>query len=142
METVVIYALGVLGGVFTLYLLGIMVAPYMPNDVKNDHFECGLPPSSEVPMKANFSYFIFAIAFIIFDMAGLFFSLFVFSIEKENESNKDLVAQEMEQAVNNGVVFLQGAEPGDAFTYAMVFGFLLFLAITISMKEYRNAKSS
>ncbi len=112
METIVIYSLGILGGVFILYLLGIMVAPYAPNDVKNDHFECGLPPSSEVPLKANFGYFIFAIAFIIFDMAGLFFSLFVFS-----DSN-------------------------EALKIAAVFGILLFTAITVSMKEYRHAKSA
>jgi len=112
METVLLYALGILGGVFVLYLLGIMVAPYKPNDVKNDHFECGLPPSSEVPMKANFGYFIFAIAFIIFDMSGLFFSLFVF----------------------DGTAY--------SLKIAMVFGVLLFAAITISMKEYRHVKSS
>ena len=112
MTTVLLYALGVLGGVFTLYLIGIMVAPYAPNDVKNDHFECGLPPSSEVPLKANFGYFIFAIAFIIFDMSGLFFSLFAFD------------------------------DAQSSIKMAMVFGILLFVAITISMKEYRYVKGS
>jgi len=112
METVLLYALGILGGVFLLYLIGIMVAPYKPNDVKNDHFECGLPPSSEVPLKANFGYFIFAIAFIIFDMSGLFFSLFVFD------------------------------DTEYSLKIAMVFGILLFAAVTISMKEYRYAKNS
>jgi len=112
METVLLYAFGILGGIFTLYLIGIMVAPYKPNDVKNDHFECGLPPSSEVPLKANFGYFIFAIAFIIFDMSGLFFSLFVFDDTKYT------------------------------LQIAMVFGLLLFIAVTISMKEYRYDKNS
>jgi NADH-quinone oxidoreductase subunit A len=112
METILIYALGIFAGVFILYLLGIMVAPFAPNDVKNDHFECGLPPSSEVPLKANFGYFIFAIAFIIFDMAGLFFSLFVFDNTEYS------------------------------LKIAMVFGTLLFAAVTISMKEYRYAKSA
>jgi NADH-quinone oxidoreductase subunit A len=63
-------------------------------------------------MKANFSYFIFAIAFIVFDMAGLFFSLFVF------------------------------ADSSEALNMAMIFGLLLFSAITVSMKEYRNVKSA
>ena len=112
METIIIYAAGILAGVLLLYFLGIAVAPFNPGEVKNDHFECGLPPSSEVPMKANFGYFIFAIAFIVFDMAGLFFSLFVF------------------------------ADNPDALQWAMVFGLLLFAAITVSMKEYRNAKSA
>jgi len=112
METVLLYALGILGGIFTLYLIGIMVAPYQPNNIKNDHFECGLPPSSEVPLKANFGYFIFAIAFIVLDMSGLFFSLFAFD--------------------NTPAVL----------SVAMIFGILLFAAITISMKEYRYVKNS
>jgi NADH-quinone oxidoreductase subunit A len=112
MGTILFFASGMLLGVILLYLLGIAVAPLNPSEIKNDHFECGLPPSSEVPMKANFGYFIFAIAFIVFDMAGLFFSLFVF------------------------------ADSTEALTWAMVFGILLFAAITISMKEYRNAKSA
>jgi len=112
METILIYAAGLVAGVLLLYLLGIIVAPYNPSEIKNDHFECGLPPSSEVPMKANFGYFIFAIAFIVFDMAGLFFSLFVF------------------------------ADNPKALFWAMIFGILLFVAITVSMKEYRNAKSA
>jgi NADH-quinone oxidoreductase subunit A len=112
MGLILTIAAGLVAGVVLLYLIGIIVAPYNPGEIKNDHFECGLPPSSEVPMKANFNYFIFAIAFIVFDMAGLFFSLFVFADNKE------------------------------ALNWAMVFGILLFAAITISMKEYRNAKSS
>ena len=112
MGTVLIYSAGILGGILLLYFLGIMVAPFNPGEIKNDHFECGIPPSSEVPMKANFNYFIFAIAFIVFDMTGLFFSLFTFS------------------------------DSAEALKWAMVFGMLLFVAITISMKEYRNAKSA
>ena len=111
METIVIFALGTLIGVMGLYFLSISVAPYNPNEIKNDHFECGLPPSSDVPQKAKFQYFIFAIAFIIFDMAGLFFSLFAFSDNKET------------------------------LTIAAIFGFLLFIAISIGMKEYRHVKN-
>jgi NADH-quinone oxidoreductase subunit A len=109
MDTILIFGVGIVIGVLVLYFIGISVAPFEPNEIKNDHFECGLPPSSEVPMKANFSYFIFAIAFIVFDMAGLFFSLFVFSDSKA------------------------------AMNMAIIFGLLLFAAITVSMKEYRNA---
>lgn len=112
MDIILIFSAGILGGVILLYLLGIAVAPFNPTNIKNDHFECGLPPSSEVPMKANFNYFIFAIAFIVFDMAGLFFSLFVF------------------------------ADNQKALNWAMFFGILLFAAITVSMKEYRNAKNT
>ena len=112
MGTILVYAAGIVAGVFLLYLIGISIAPPNPSDIKNDHFECGLPPSSEVPLKANFGYFIFAIAFIIFDMSGLFFSLFVFDSSEY------------------------------ALKIAMVFGILLFAAVTISMKEYRYVKSA
>ena len=112
MGTVLFFSVGVTIGVILLYLLGIGVAPYNPNSIKTDHFECGLPPSSEVPAKANFDYFVFGIAFIVFDMAGLFFSLFVF------------------------------AHSASALKWAMVFGGLLFVAITVSMKEYRHGKNS
>ena len=112
METFLIYAASISLAVFLLYFLGVALAPYAPNSIKNDHFECGLPPSSEVPLKANLGYFIFAIAFIIFDMSGLFFSLFAF---------------------DNSEYSLK---------IAMVFGILLFAAVTISMKEYRHVKSA
>jgi len=112
MDTILIFIVGLAVSVLLLYLIGIGVAPYNPDAIKTDHFECGLPPSSEVPKKANFNYFIFAIAFIVFDMAGLFFSLFTFSESKT------------------------------AMGWSIVFGLLLFAAITISMKEYRNDKSA
>jgi len=112
LETVLQFAAGIAVGVILLYLLGISVAPYRPNPIKNDHFECGLPPSSEVPMKANFDYFVFGIAFIVFDMAGLFFSLFAFS------------------------------DSASALKWAIGFGILLFVAITVAMKEYRDGKNT
>ncbi len=112
METVILYALGTFSGIFMIYLLGIMVAPYKPNKIKNDHFECGLPASSDVPQKANFNYFIFAIMFIIIDMAGLFFSLFVFS------------------------------DNTHALKITAIFSGILFIAVTVAMKEYRHAQNS
>lgn len=79
METVFLYALGAFASMVAIYLLGVFLSPFRPNAVKNDHFECGLPASSSMAQKANFGYFVFAILFIVIDMAGLFFSLFVFS---------------------------------------------------------------
>ena len=81
-ETFFVYTLAVTLFVFLLYFLGISLAPYLPNSVKNEHFECGLPASSSTPKKANFGFFVYAIMFIVADMTGLFFSLFVFSLDK------------------------------------------------------------
>lgn len=108
METVFLYALGTFVGLVGIFLAGTVLSPLRPNRVKNDHFECGLPASSSQPQKASFGYFIFAIMFIVIDMAGLFFSLFVFSTDNH------------------------------ALTIAAIFAGILFVALTVAMKEYRK----
>ena len=95
----------------SLYFLGVLVAPYAPNKIKNSHFECGLPASSSNAKKANFGFFLFAIMFIIADMTGLFFSLFVYA--------KDTHAQAV----------------------ASIFALIIAFAITIAMKEYNHAQN-
>ena len=81
-ETFFTYALGVSLSVFLLYFLGIALAPYAPNKIKNEHFECGLPASASTPKKANFGFFIYAIMFIVADMTVLFFALFVYGMDR------------------------------------------------------------
>jgi NADH-quinone oxidoreductase subunit A len=83
-ETFFIYALGVSAGVFLLYFLGVALAPYAPSEIKNEHFECGLPASSSTPKKANFGFFVYAIMFIVADMSALFVALFVYGVEKHS----------------------------------------------------------
>jgi len=87
-----VYALGVTVFVFLLYFLGIALAPYAPSSIKNEHFECGLPASSSTPKKANFGFFVYAIMFIVADMTGLFFSLFVFGLDKHSSIMASLFA--------------------------------------------------
>ncbi len=111
METFIMYALGIGLSVFFLYFVGILIAPYSPNQIKNEHFECGLPASSSTPKKANFGFFMFAIMFIVADMTGLFFTLFVYA--------HDIHSQ-----------FI-------AAIFAVIIGF----AVTFSMKEYNYAQS-
>lgn len=81
-ETFFTYTIAVSISVFVLYLIGVSLAPYAPNDIKNEHFECGLPASSSTPKKANFGFFVYAIMFIVADMTGLFFALFVYGTDK------------------------------------------------------------
>ncbi|MFK5975115.1 MAG: NADH-quinone oxidoreductase subunit A [Sulfurovum sp.] len=83
-ETFFIYAMAISFFVFLLYLLGVSLAPYLPSKVKNEHFECGLPPSSSSPKKANFGFFTYAIMFVVADMVGLFFTLFVYARDKHS----------------------------------------------------------
>lgn len=110
-ETFIIYAIGIGLSVFILYFIGILLAPFAPDSVKTDHFECGLPASSSTPKRANFGFFMFAIMFIVADMTGLFFTLFVYA--------KDFHAQ----------------------IIASVFAVIVAIAITLSMKEYNHAQS-
>jgi len=112
METFLIYMAGIVLAIFLLYFFGISLAPYNPNSVKNDHFECGLPTSSSVPKKANFSFFVYAIMFIVADMTGLFFTLFVYSDSKH------------------------------ASLIAALFAVIMAVAITIAMKEHRYVENS
>ena len=96
---------------FLLYLLGVLVAPYAPNAIKNSHFECGLPASSSNPKKANFGFFMFAIMFIIADMTGLFFSLFVYA--------EDLHSQNI----------------------AAIFALIMAVVTVIAMREYKYVET-
>ena len=112
METFLIYAASVTLAVFLLYLLGVALAPYAPDSVKNDHFECGLPASSETPKKANFGFFVYAIMFIVADMTGLFFALFVYADNKQ------------------------------ASLIASLFAFIVAIAIIIATKEQRYAENT
>jgi len=111
METFILYALGLLLGIFALYVLGVLIAPYAPDKIKNDHFECGLPASSSTPKKANFGFFIFAIMFIVADMSALFVTLFVYAIDRHTQ------------------------------IVAAFFALILAVAITIAMREYYHAEN-
>jgi len=111
METFLIYAASVMAGVFLLYFLGVALAPYAPGSVKDDHFECGLPAASSVPKKANFGFFVYAIMFIVADMTGLFFTLFVYSDDRH------------------------------ASWMASLFALVMALAITLAMKEHKHAEN-
>jgi NADH-quinone oxidoreductase subunit A len=87
------------------------MAPYAPDAIKNSHFECGLPASSSNPKKANFGFFMFAIMFIIADMTGLFFSLFVY------------------------------AETTHAQSVAAIFALIMAVVIAIAMREYDHVET-
>ena len=112
METFILYTLFVSVAVFLLYFLGVALAPYAPSEVKNDHFECGLPASSSVPKKANFGFFVYAIMFIVADMTGLFFTLFVYNTSQH------------------------------ASMIAALFALVMALVIIIAMKEHHYAENT
>ena len=115
-ELFFIYALGVIVGIFLLYFLGIALAPYAPNSIKNEHFECGLPASASTPKKANFGFFVYAIMFIVADMSTLFVSLFVFGLDKHSSMMASL--------------------------FVLIMASAIFLAMKELQKEEKNVKNS
>jgi len=110
-EIFFIYAIGVSFAVFLLYFMGIALAPYVPDKIKNEHFECGLPASASTPKKANFGFFVYAIMFIVADMSALFVALFVYGTDKHSS-------------------FM-----------ASIFVLILALAITLSTKELQKGEN-
>ena len=110
MDNFILYTIGISVSIFIIYFSGILKAPYDPQAVKNDHFECGLPVSSATPKRANFGFFIFAILFIIADMSGLFFTLVVFA----DNFHTQIIAS--------------------------IFALVLAVSMSIAMREYNNAK--
>ncbi len=98
-ETFFIYTFWVSIAVFLLYFLGIALAPYAPDKIKNEHFECGLPASASTPKKANFGFFVYAIMFIVADMTVLFFALFVYGMDKHSVTIAALFALIMAIAI-------------------------------------------
>ena len=98
-ETFFVYMISVSLAVFLLYFLGIALAPYAPSKIKNEHFECGLPASASTPKKANFGFFIYAIMFIVADMTVLFFTLFVYGMDKHSVTIAALFALIMAIAI-------------------------------------------
>jgi len=111
METFLIYTIAVSIAVFLLYFLGVALAPYAPSEIKNEHFECGLPASASTPKKANFGFFVYAIMFIVADMTALFFALFVYATDKHSS------------------------------LVAAAFAIIIALAISLAMKEHNAQNS-
>jgi NADH-quinone oxidoreductase subunit A len=114
MEHFLLYAASAAFAVFLLYFTGVAIAPYEPGKVKNDHFECGLPASSEQPRRANYGFFVYAIMFIVADMTGLFFTLFTFGAEGHDALVAALFALLVAAAVTLAMRELQYADQGGA----------------------------
>lgn len=49
-----------------------ILAPYKPNPIKNDVYECGVETVGETWIQFKAQYYIFALAFVIFDVEVVF----------------------------------------------------------------------
>ncbi|WP_457608342.1 NADH-quinone oxidoreductase subunit A [Nitratifractor sp.] len=114
MEEVAIYTVGLTLAVFLLYFIGVAIAPHDPDSVKNDHFECGLPASSDQPRRANYGFFAYAIFFVVADMTGLFFALFVYDLDRRGTTVAALFALLVAVAVSLAMWQMQRSPKGNA----------------------------
>ncbi|MFQ6019417.1 MAG: NADH-quinone oxidoreductase subunit A [Dehalococcoidia bacterium] len=62
-----------LGGILTSWLLGsLRIRPDLPNPVKEDVYECGVPTEGSAWVQFNFRYYYFALLFVVFDVEAVF----------------------------------------------------------------------
>jgi NADH-quinone oxidoreductase subunit A len=63
---------------FPLVMLGVarlwfrLFQPAKPSQVKNDAYECGVPPTGDAWIQFKAHYYLYAILFLIFDVEVLF----------------------------------------------------------------------
>lgn len=61
---------------FVTYLLTRLVRTDRPTPLKLTTYECGEIPEGEANIQFSFQYYLFAIMFIVFDVAAIFLLLF------------------------------------------------------------------
>ena len=52
--------------------LGLLLGPRKPNDLKNSAYECGIETVGDTWVQFKVQYYIFALAFLIFDIEVVF----------------------------------------------------------------------
>lgn len=58
--------------VIFVFFLSKLIAPYKPNPVKKENYECGEIPIGQGWVQFNVRYYLFAIIFVIFDVEVVF----------------------------------------------------------------------
>ena len=53
-------------------ILSAILAPRKPNDIKQSAFECGLESKGDPWVQFNVQYYLYALAFVIFDIEAVF----------------------------------------------------------------------
>lgn len=61
----------VIGG--ALVLLGLLVGPKLPSWIKDQPFECGVPPMGDAKQRVPVRFYLVAILFLLFDVEIVFF---------------------------------------------------------------------
>jgi len=54
-------------------LLSHWLGPKLPGRMKNEPFECGVPPVGDAKRRISVRFYLVAILFLLFDVEGIFF---------------------------------------------------------------------
>ena len=73
---VAIFVLIAISFPFLTYLATRLLRTDNPTPLKETTYECGEVPEGEANIQFNFQYYLFAIMFIVFDVAAIFIILF------------------------------------------------------------------
>ncbi|MFQ5553267.1 MAG: NADH-quinone oxidoreductase subunit A [Thermoplasmata archaeon] len=73
---VAIFVLIAISFPFLTYLATRLLRKDRPTPLKQTTYECGEVPEGEANIQFNFQYYLFAIMFIVFDVAAIFIILF------------------------------------------------------------------
>ena len=69
----IVAALFPLGAIITSWLLTrFRIRPQVPNAVKDETYECGVPTEGTAWVQFNARYYVFALLFLVFDVEVLF----------------------------------------------------------------------
>ena len=71
-----------------VYFLTRFVRPDKPTELKGDVYECGEPTIGEAQIQFNFQYYMFALVFVVFDVAAIFLLLMALLFGGLSESAK------------------------------------------------------
>ncbi len=63
------------------YLLNWALSPYKPTLLRDTTYECGEVPEGEAQIQFHFQYYMFAIIFVVFDVAAIFLLLWGLSFD-------------------------------------------------------------
>ena len=66
------FALPAVGMIGLAWLLQVLFGCHNPNPVKNQSYECGMPPLQEAHIQFDVRYYLYALLFIVFDIEIVF----------------------------------------------------------------------
>ncbi len=72
LPVLIMMGVGALIGVGGL-ALSALVGPKLPNRMKDQPFECGVPPVGTAQQRVSVKFYLVAITFLLFDVEALFF---------------------------------------------------------------------